>query len=137
MHMCWHSPSQIGYDVGKLHVMKILPNTTALVVLRRFLNIAFEDRNPDELCIVFVPSSHLFTIISQYYAITAAGVASRNVLLEPHETLNEYIDCCHLGFFHVRAAVLTKLLPSGEIDPAEFDTFFEIKACSAQLRVQC
>ena len=27
----------------------------------------------------------------------------------------------------MRATVLTKLLPSGEIDPAEFDTFFDIK----------
>lgn len=106
-----HAFILIGYDHDTAHTLKISLKTTVNMAIARFLNLTYESQNPSELCLVFVPSS-----------------GSRNILLSNSEDLDRFVLTHQAGLFHVRAAALTKLLPSGEIDPAEFDTFYEIKS---------
>lgn len=101
---------QIGFDANSLRILKINTRTTAAVAIRRFLNILYETQNAEDLCLVFVPASE----------------SLKNMLLPNDSYLDQFITTHHPGYFHVRPALLTKLLPSGAIDPAEFDTFFQI-----------
>ena len=47
---------QLGYNSNALHVMKIEPKTTVATVLQRFSNLVYDDKDPKDHCLVFVPS---------------------------------------------------------------------------------